>query len=118
MDGGFIHYTIFETMKKVLIAASCALMMVAQASFAQAVQTGKEAKKEMKAEKKVAKAKELESNARTGKGLEVAGVSDPKTRMAKAEKKMEKAEKKAMKSDAKALKAVAKEKTKKAAGVD
>jgi hypothetical protein len=105
-------------MKKLLIAASCVLFLGVQAGFAQAVQVGKEAKKEMKAEKKVAKAKELEMNARTGKGLEVAGVSDPKTRMAKAEKKMEKAEKKAIKSDAKALKAVAKEKTKKAAHVD
>ena len=52
--------------------------------------------------------------ARTHKGLEVKGISDPKTRMAKADKKMEKAAKKEMKSDAKELKAVAKERTKKA----
>lgn len=105
-------------MKKILIAASCVLFLGVQAGFAQAVQVGKEAKKEMKAEKKVAKANELEMNAKNGKGLEVAGISDKKTRMAKAEKKMEKAEKKEIKSDAKALKAVAKEKTKKAAHVD
>ncbi len=72
----------------------------------------------MKAEKKVAKARELRENARTGKGLEIAGVSDPKTRMAKADRKMEKAAKKELKGEAKELKAVAKEKTKKAAGVD
>ncbi len=105
-------------MKKVMIAASLALMMATQVSFAQAVQKGKEAKKDMKAEKKVAKARELETNARTGKGLEVAGVSDPETRMNKAEKKMDKAQKKAMKADAKGLKATAKGKTKKADRVD
>jgi hypothetical protein len=106
-------------MKKLIIAASaCALLVVAQAGFAQAVQEGKAAKKEMKAEKKVAKAHELNANARSGKGLEIAGVSDPKTRRAKADRKMDKAVKKEMKSDAKELKAVAKDKTKKAAGVD
>ncbi|HLL97234.1 MAG TPA: hypothetical protein VK404_19835, partial [Spirosoma sp.] len=72
-------------MKKLIIAASCALSLVAQAGFAQAVQEVKGARKEMKAEKKMAKAKELKSNAETDKGLEVAGVSDSKTRMAKAE---------------------------------
>ena len=45
-------------------------------------------------------------------------ISDPKTRMAKADRKMEKAEKKELKGEAKELKAVAKAKTKKAAGVD
>ncbi|QJW89819.1 hypothetical protein HNV11_10735 [Spirosoma taeanense] len=106
-------------MKKLIIAASvCALLTVAQTGFAQAVQEGKAAKKEMKAEKKVAKAQEHRMEARTHKGLEIKGVSDPKTRMAKADRKMEKAEKKLIKSDAKELKAAAKEKTKKAAGVD
>ncbi|WP_080058719.1 hypothetical protein [Spirosoma aerolatum] len=106
-------------MKKLIIAASvCAMLAAAQTSFAQAVQEGKAVKKEMKAEKKISKAHELNANARSGKGLEIAGVSDPKTRMAKADRKLEKAEKKALKSDAKELKAVAKAKTKKAAGVD
>ncbi|GAB3961034.1 hypothetical protein GCM10028805_59840 [Spirosoma harenae] len=106
-------------MKKLIIAASaCALLAVAQPGFAQAVQVGKAAKKEMKAEKKVSKAHELRHNARTGKGIEVAGVSDSKTRMAKADRKIEKAEKKELKGEAKELKAVAKVKTKKAAGVD
>ena len=72
----------------------------------------------MKAEKKMAKAKELKSNAETDKGLEVAGVSDSKTRMAKADRKMEKAEKKVMKSEAKEMKAEAKEVKKKAANVN
>lgn len=99
-----------------MIAA--ALLLVAEAGFAQAVQVGKEAKKEMKAEKKMAKAREYKMEAKTGKGLEIAGISDRKTRMAKAEKKEDKAEKKVLKSEAKAMKAVAKETTKKAAKVD
>jgi hypothetical protein len=106
-------------MKKIIIAASvCALLAVAGPGYAQAVQEGKAAKKEMKAEKKIAKANEHEMNAKTGKGIEVAGVSDPNTRMAKAERKREKADKKIMKGNAKELKAVAKNKKKKAAGVD
>jgi len=106
-------------MKKLIIAASaCALMAVAQPGFSQAVQEGKAAKKEMKAEKKVAKAQEYKMEAKTHKGLEVKGISDPKTRMAKADRKMEKAEKKMMKSESKELKAAAKEKTKQAAGVN
>ncbi|QDK82419.1 hypothetical protein EXU85_28950 [Spirosoma sp. KCTC 42546] len=106
-------------MKKLIIAASvCSLLSIAQLGFAQAVQEGKAAKKEMKAEKKVAKAIEYKHEASTHKGLEVKGISDPKTRMAKADRKMEKAEKKEMKGEAKELKAVAKAKTKKAAGVD
>ncbi|WP_461125839.1 hypothetical protein [Spirosoma aerophilum] len=106
-------------MKKLIIAASAvALLAVVQPSVAQAVQEGKAAKKEMKAEKKVAKAQEYKMEARTHKGLEIKGVSDPKTRMAKADRKMEKAEKKVMKGEAKELKAVAKEKQKQAAGVN
>ncbi|WP_461099860.1 hypothetical protein [Spirosoma luteolum] len=102
-------------MKTLLIAATMiGLVSVSQHTVAQAVQEGKAAKKEMKAEKKVAKAQEHKMEARTHKGLEVKGISDPKTRMAKADKKMEKAAKKEMKSDAKELKAVAKERTKKA----
>jgi hypothetical protein len=106
-------------MKNALIAASiCAALAFTQTGFAQAAQEGKAAKKEMKAEKKVAKAKELKSNAATHKGLEVKGISDPKTRMAKAEKKMDKAEKKEIKADSKEIKAIAKAKKKKAAGVN
>lgn len=101
-------------MKNLVFASLIALAVVSQAGYAQAVQKAKEAKKEMKAEKKLDKAQELKSNARTGKGLEVAGVSDPKTRMDKAAKKERKAVKKEMKSDAKAIKAVAKTRTKKA----
>ena len=106
-------------MKKLIIAASaCALLAVAQPGFSQAVQEGKAAKKEMKAEKKVAKAQEYKMEAQTHKGLEVKGISDPKTIMAKADRKMDKAEKKMLKSESKELKAAAKEKSKKAAGVD
>lgn len=90
------------------------MLAIAQIGFAQAVQEAKAAKKEMKAEKKMDKAHEYATDAKTHKGLEVKGISDPKTRMAKAEKKMEKAEKKEMKSDAKELKAAAKAKSKKA----
>lgn len=106
-------------MKKLIIAATAiALMAVAQPGFSQAAQEGKAAKKEMKAEKKVAKAQELKHNAATHKGIEVKGISDPKTRMAKADRKMEKAEKKELKSDSKEMKAMAKDKKKKAAKVD
>lgn len=106
-------------MKKIILAASViAMVTAAQTTFGQAAQIGKAEKKEQKAEKKVAKAKELRSNAATGKGLEIAGISDPDTRNAKADRKMEHARKKAIKSDAKELKAVAKDKSKKAAGVD
>lgn len=106
-------------MNKVIVGIALVTMLTAtQTSFGQATQVGKAEKKEQKAEKKVAKAKELRSNAATGKGLEIAGISDPKTRNAKADRKMKHAHKKALKSDAKELKAVAKEKTKKAAGVD
>jgi hypothetical protein len=73
-------------MKKIIVAASViALLTAAQTSFAQAAQEGKAAKKEQKAEKKEAKAKELRSNTVTGKGIEVAGISYPKTRNAKAD---------------------------------
>ncbi|WP_460964833.1 hypothetical protein [Spirosoma litoris] len=106
-------------MKNVIVAASlCSLLTISQLGFSQAVQEGKAAKKEMKAEKKVAKAHEYRKDAATHKGLEIKGISDPKTRMAKADRKMEKAEKKELKGEAKELKAVAKAKTKKAAGVD
>ena len=105
-------------MKKSIVVAALALLCASQAGFAQAVQKAKEVKKEMKAEKKMEKAAEYREEARTGKGLEVAGISDKKTRMAKAERKEGKAQKKALKSDAKALKAVAKRKTKAAAGVN
>ncbi len=97
-------------MKKAFVVASmCALMMVAQSSFAQATQEVKAAKKEMKAEKKMIKAEKLKTNAATGNGVEVAGVSDPGTRNAKADRKMEKAEKKMMKGKAKEMKGEAKE---------
>ncbi len=106
-------------MKKVIMAASvCVMLLIAQNGFSQAVQEAKAAKKEMKAEKKMAKARELNTNAATGKGVEVAGVSDPNTRNAKADRKMDKAKKKEMKADAKELKATAKEKKKQAAGVN
>ncbi|GAB3939774.1 hypothetical protein GCM10028805_00690 [Spirosoma harenae] len=106
-------------MKKIILAASViAMLTAAQTTYAQATQEAKAEKKEQKAEKKAAKANELRSNAATGKGLEIAGVSDPSTRKAKADRKMEHAHKKEMKSEAKELKAVAKHKTKKAAGVD
>ncbi|MBD2702297.1 hypothetical protein IC229_16710 [Spirosoma sp. BT702] len=106
-------------MNKIIVAASViAMLTAAQTSFGQAAQVAKAEKKEQKADKKVAKAKELRSNAATGKGLEIAGVSDSKTRQAKADRKMKHAHKKELKSEAKELKAVAKNKTKKAAGVD
>ncbi|MBO0948166.1 hypothetical protein [Fibrella forsythiae] len=105
-------------MKKSIFAASLALLLASQIGFAQAVQKAKEVKKEMKAEKKLDKAQEYRQEAATGKGLEVAGISDKKTRLAKADRKEKKAVKKAIKSDAKALKVVAKEKTKTAAGVN
>ncbi|GAB3729546.1 hypothetical protein [Spirosoma lituiforme] len=66
----------------------------------------------------MAKAQEYRMEAKTHKGLEVKGISDPKTRMAKADRKMEKAEKKLLKSESKELKAAAKDKTKQAAGVN
>jgi hypothetical protein len=53
-----------------------------------------------------------------GKGLGIAGISDPKTRNVKADSKMDYAQKKAIKSDAKELKTAAKDVKKKAAGVD
>jgi 23S rRNA pseudoU1915 N3-methylase RlmH len=106
-------------MKKIIIAASvCSLLAVTQLTMAQGVQAGKAVKKEMKADKKMDKAAEYRKEAKTHAGLEIKGVSDPKTRIAKAEKKEKKAEKKELKSDAKELKAVAKVKTKKAAGVN
>ena len=105
-------------MKKSIFVAALAFLLASQAGFAQAVQKAKEVKKEMKADKKLEKAQEHREAASTGKGLEIAGISDKKTRMAKADRKEEKAEKKAIKSDAKALKAVAKRKTKVAAGVN
>ena len=105
-------------MKKSIFVAALAFLLASQAVFAQAVQKAKEVKKEMKADKKLEKAQEQREAASTGKGLEIAGISDKKTRMAKADRKEEKAEKKAIKSDAKALKAVAKRKTKVAAGVN
>lgn len=106
-------------MNKIIVAASVlALLTVAQSSFGQATQEAKAEKKEQKAEKKVAKAHELRSNAATGKGLEIAGISDPKTRNAKADRKMEHARKKELKSESKELKATAKDMKKKAAGVD
>ena len=94
------------------------MMALSQTSFGQAIQEVKAEKKEQKAEKKVVKAKELRSNAATGKGLEIAGISDPKTRNVKADSKMDYAQKKAMKSDAKELKTAAKDVKKKAAGID
>jgi hypothetical protein len=106
-------------MKKVIMVASaCAMLLIAQNGFSQATQETKAAKKEMKAEKKMAKANELNANAATHKGLEVAGVSDPNTRNAKADRKMEKAQKKEMKADAKEMKAAAKTKKKQAANVN
>ncbi len=106
-------------MNKLIIAAfACVLLAAAQSGFSQAVQEGKAAKKEMKADKKVAKANEYKMEAQTHKGLEIKGISDPKTRMAKADKKMEKAEKKEMKSESKKLKAIAKSKKKQAVGVN
>ncbi|WP_375444215.1 hypothetical protein [uncultured Fibrella sp.] len=105
-------------MKKSIFVAALAFLLASQVGFAQAVQKAKEVKKEMKAEKKMAKAEEYREEAKTGKGLEIAGVSDKKTRLAKADRKEKKAEKKALKSEAKALKVVAKEKTKVAAGVN
>jgi len=106
-------------MNKIIVAASVlALLTVAQSGFSQATQEAKAEKKEQKAEKKVAKAHELRSNAATGKGLEIAGISDPKTRNAKADRKLEHARKKELKSESKELKATAKDMKKKAAGVD
>jgi|GEM_PF-2760532 len=106
-------------MKKVIMAASvCAILLTAQSGFSQAVQEVKAAKKEMKAEKKMAKAEKLNTNAATHKGIEVAGVSDPNTRHAKADRKMEKAEKKEIKADAKEMKAAAKAKKKQATSVN
>lgn len=106
-------------MNKIILGASVvAMMALSQTSFGQATQEAKAEKKEQKAEKKVAKARELRSNAATGKGVEIAGISDPKTRNAKADRKMEHAQKKALKSDAKELKAAAKDVKKKAAGID
>ncbi|MEZ0540874.1 hypothetical protein [Fibrella arboris] len=105
-------------MKKSFFVAALACLVASQAGFAQAVQKAKEVKKEMKAEKKMEKAQEYRQEAATGKGVEIAGISDKKTRMAKADRKEKKAEKKAIKSDAKALKVVAKKKTKEAAGVN
>ena len=102
-------------MKKLMIAASiCALLMAGQSAFAQATQETKAAKKEMKAQKKMDKANELNTNAATHKGVEVAGVSDPATRNAKADRKMDKAHKKEMKAEAKEMKAGAKDMKKKA----
>ena len=101
-----------------MVASVCAMLLIAQDGFSQAAQETKAAKKEMKAEKKMAKARELNTNAATGKGVEVAGVSDPNTRNAKADRKMEKAQKKVIKADAKELKAAAKDKKKQAAGVN
>ncbi|GAB4034566.1 hypothetical protein [Spirosoma gilvum] len=106
-------------MNKIIVGASVvAMLTLTQTSFGQAVQEAKANKKEQKAEKKVAKAHELNANARSGRGIEVAGISDPATRNAKAERKMKHAHKKELKSDAKELKAAAKDRTKKAAGVD
>ncbi|GAB4035224.1 hypothetical protein [Spirosoma gilvum] len=106
-------------MNKIILGASVvAMLALTQNSFGQAVQEAKAEKKEQKAEKKIAKAHELNANARSGKGVEIAGVSDPKTRNAKADRKLKHAEKKELKSDAKELKAVAKDKKKKADGVD
>ncbi|MBO0952260.1 hypothetical protein [Fibrella forsythiae] len=105
-------------MKKVMLSAFGLLFVLVQGAHAQAVQQGKAIKKEMKAEKKVAKAEEKRMEARTHKGLEIKGVSDPKTRMKDAERKEAKAEKKELKSDAKLLKASAKALDKKAAKVN
>ncbi|WP_020597497.1 hypothetical protein [Spirosoma panaciterrae] len=106
-------------MNKIILGSSVvAMLSLTQSTFGQAVQEAKAEKKEQKAEKKVAKAQELKSNAATGKGVEIAGISDPKTRNAKADRKLKHAEKKELKSDAKELKAVAKDKKKKGDGVD
>lgn len=106
-------------MNKIILGASMVVMLtLTQTSFGQAVQEAKAEKKEQKADKKVAKAHELKSNAAMGKGMEIAGISDPKTRNAKADRKLKHAEKKELKSDAKELKAVAKDKKKKGDGVD
>jgi hypothetical protein len=102
-------------MKKLIIVASVfALLAVTQTGFAQAVQEMKAAKKEIKAEKKLNKAENLESNAITHKGVEVAGISDPLTRNAKADRKREKAQKKHLKAESEELKAAAKSKKKQA----
>lgn len=106
-------------MNKIILGASVvAMLTLTQTGFGQAVQEAKAEKKEQKAEKKAAKANELRSNAATGKGLEIAGVSDAHTRKAKADRKMKHAHKKELKSEAKELKAAAKDRTKKADGVD
>lgn len=102
-------------MKKLFVAASvCAMLLAVQTGFAQATLETKASKKEMKAEKKMAKANELNSNAARHKGVEVAGISDPATRNAKADRKMEKAQKKEMKAESKEIKAMAKERKKQA----
>ncbi|OJW70629.1 hypothetical protein [Spirosoma sp. 48-14] len=106
-------------MHKIILGASVvAMLSLTQSTFGQAVQEAKAEKKDQKADKKVAKAQELKSNAATGKGVEIAGISDSKTRNAKADRKLKHAEKKELKSDAKELKAVAKDKKKKGDGVD
>lgn len=105
-------------MKNAIIVAFGLLLAISQASFAQAVQEAKAARKEMKAEKKMAKAHEKRMEAKTHKGIEIAGISDPKTRMKDANRKEEKAEKKEMKAHADMLKAGAKAEKKKAAKID
>ncbi|MBO0939886.1 hypothetical protein J2I47_25295 [Fibrella sp. HMF5335] len=105
-------------MKNVTMLALGLMLAFSQAAFSQAVQEGKAAKKEMKAEKKMAKAREKRMEARTHKGIEIAGVSDPKTRMKDANRKEEKAVKKELKADAAMMKAGAKAEKKKAAKVD
>jgi C4-dicarboxylate-specific signal transduction histidine kinase len=105
-------------MKNAIMIAFGLLLTISQASFAQAVQEAKAARKEMKAEKKMAKAHEKRVEAKTHKGIEIAGVSDPKTRMKDANRKEEKAEKKEMKAQADMMKAGAKAEKKKAAKID
>ena len=114
------HFTINSiVMKKVIVAATtCAFLLFAQGSFAQAVQEAKAAKKEMKATKKMNKAREKRQDVNDKSRIEIPLVNDDKTKLKEARKKEEKAVKKVMKSDAKETKAKAKVITKKADRVD
>jgi len=105
-------------MKKVIFAATCALFLFAQSSYAQAVQEAKEAKKEMKATKKINKAREKRQDVNDKSRVEIPMVTDDKTKLAEAHKKEEKAMKKTMKSNSKQVKAGAKTNTKRADRVD
>lgn len=115
-----VNFTINSTiMKKVIIAATtCAFLLFAQGSFAQAVQEAKAAKKEMKANKKIVKAREKRQDVNDKSRVEIPLVTDDKTKLKEAHKKEEKAMKKKMKSNSKQVKAGAKTNTKRADRVD